>query len=119
MPLIRLKDARPADVLAADVLDSGGVLLVAKGSALTPHILGQLSKRGVERLHVLSRGDELEDQSDEQRSAIRAAVEERFRWVAGDPFMRVLKEIVLRATVVEPDEDAETPPDDGDPGAGA
>jgi hypothetical protein len=110
VPLIRLKDAHATDVLAADVLDPAGGLLVAKGTQLTAHVLQQLAKRGVDRLHVVSRGDVIAEQTDEQREAIRQAVEQRFRWVPSDPFMRALKEIVLRVSIIEPTVDEPTPP---------
>jgi hypothetical protein len=113
VPLIKLKDAQPSDVLAADVLDSRGRLLVAKGSSTTPSILQRLAKRGVERFHVVARPGDVEDRSDAHRSAIQSAVEERFRWVAGDSFMRALKEIVLRTSLPPPEDDPETPPEEG------
>lgn len=124
MPLIRLRDARPADVLAADVVDRAGGLLVAKGTPLTAHLLRQLDKRGVERVHIASRSDVVVEQSDSERAAIRQTVEHRFRWVGSDPFMRVLKDVVLRVSIIEPTVDEPPPPgppprqsDGGDPSA--
>ena len=82
--LIPLSDAEAGMVLAADLRDGGGAVLLPAGTALSASSLKSLERRGVEEVSVVA---EEPAESDEQKEAERlrrlARLERLFRHSAG------------------------------------
>jgi hypothetical protein len=89
----KLVEVEAGAVLAADVLDAHGEVLLAKGTGLTSSHLQLLRRRGVESVSVYSE-DELPPRPGELLAAQLAAYLERqervFSKVRGDPRMAAL-----------------------------
>ena len=82
---IALDDASAGMVLAADLVDGGGAILVPRGATLTDSLLGALRRRGVERCAIVV--DEEVDTAGLERERQRSLqrLERLFRHTAGMP----------------------------------
>jgi len=82
-------------VLAADLKDPCGALMLPVGTVLSRTVLDRLKARGVHSVCVVVE----EGFSDEQRETLRQQIEEhlshRFRKVDDQPLMQGLKKILL------------------------
>jgi len=98
MKKLRIELLQSGMVVAKDIMDITGKLLVAKGVTLSEQLIPRLSQRGVDLVWVES--DEEEDPfSPEEIAEIKRRIGEeldkRFRLVAQDPIMSGLKEKIL------------------------
>lgn len=89
MRIIPLKDTRIDMVLAADVHNGQGMLLLKKGVALTEKNLRMLKSWGIETLRVRQTGGEAADRPDPgiNPEKTEKAIEARFGDTLADPVM--------------------------------
>lgn len=97
----------PGMILAEDVHDADGRLLVAAGAEVSDRLVRLLTDHGIERVALRVEAPEEDPAAREQRrQAIIAATERRFRNVRGRPLMDALAAAVsafrLRENGFEP-----------------
>jgi len=82
---IALADASAGMVLAADLVDDGGAILVPRAATLTDSLLGALRRRGVERCVIVV--EEAVDAAalERERQQRLQRLERLFRHTAGAP----------------------------------
>jgi hypothetical protein len=84
-------DLKPGMVLAEDVHDADGRLLVAAGAEVSERLLRLLTEHGIELVAIrVAAPDEDPAARDQRRQAIIAAHERRFRHARGRPLMDAL-----------------------------
>ncbi len=110
MKIVKIDDAAEGAVLAKDVRNSSGQVLIHSGAVLTPEILAVLRKRGVSQLTVEEERDndvaeKSEDEIEKAEEIYREVVEQRFSNPDADPMTQYLFRAVLEhsARRVEPD----------------
>lgn len=86
-----LAEATPGTILALDLLDTYGALLLPAGTVLSEALLASLAQRGIEQIVVCdtSPGDETESAARRQRLANR--IEYLFRAAGDNIAMRELQ----------------------------
>jgi len=95
MRKLRTDQLQPGMVVAKDIMDITGKLLVAKGVTLSEKLIPRLSQREVDFVWVESDEEEISlspKEIERIKEEIRENLEKRFHLVAQDPIMRGLKE---------------------------
>ena len=87
-----LEEAQAGMVLADDVCDARGTVLLPKGAGLTETALTSLARRGVEVLAVLVPLELTDDQIAARQAELTQRLDWLFRLVGNDEPARVLKE---------------------------
>jgi hypothetical protein len=105
MRIVALKDIRPTDTLACDVVGPNQQLLCAKGVLLRPEVVKRLERYGIESLQIMSRETELKTPTEGEQARIREEVEQRFSRVGDDRFMTELKGVTTRVLLDRRDEE--------------
>ena len=98
MKKLRTDQLQPGMVVAKDIMDITGKLLVAKGVTLSEQLIPRLSQRGVDLVWVESDEEEISlspKEIERIKEEIRENLDKRFRLVAQDPIMSGLKEEIL------------------------
>lgn len=92
---VPLQQATEGMVVAADVRDAQGTLLVGAGTALTARLIEELARRNIESVP----GAVAHVPTAEERAEIVARLEERFACVRGQPPMDHLFDMVVKLRV--------------------
>lgn len=92
---VPLAEAEEGMVLAADVCDDAGQVLLSEKIGLTAARIASLAKRGVGVVQVEEEKTMTEEEMEALRADMRRRVEHVFRHAEGDPVMIQLKETVL------------------------
>ena len=98
MKKLRTDQLQPGMVVAKDIMDITGKLLVAKGVTLSEQLIPRLSQRGVDLVWVESDEEEISlspKEIERIKEEIRENLDKRFRLVAQDPIMSGLKEKII------------------------
>ncbi len=102
MKKLRTDQLQSGMVVAKDIIDITGKLLVAKGVTLSEQLIPRLNQRGVDLVWVESDEEEV-PLSPEEIEGIKKNIAEdldkRFRLVAQDPIMNGLKEKIFEYLV--------------------
>jgi len=98
MKKLRTDQLQSGMVVAKDIMDITGKLLVAKGVTLSEQLIPRLSQREVDFVWVESDEEEISlspKEIERIKEEIRENLDKRFRLVAQDPIMSGLKEKIL------------------------
>jgi hypothetical protein len=83
-----LDEIAAGDVLARELRDANGRFLLAKATKLTPELIGQLRRRGVDSVSVLV--EIPAEAAEARRRCATERLDRRFRKVVDDPVMKQL-----------------------------
>ncbi|MCW8918797.1 MAG: hypothetical protein OQL08_08290 [Gammaproteobacteria bacterium] len=91
-----LAQVAAGEVVAADVVDGQGNMLLGAGGVVNARILEQLARRGVVSLPLLVEVALSAEEVAARRAALEAQLDEQFACVRGQPLMEQLLQTVLR-----------------------
>lgn len=97
-----LAQVAAGEVVAADVVDGQGNMLLGAGGVVNARILEQLTRRGVVSLPLLVEVTLSAEEVAARRVALEAQFDERFACVRGQPLMEQLLQTVLRYRLEHP-----------------
>lgn len=102
--IVPLAEAVEGMVLATDVCDEGGQVLLSEKTGLTAARIASLAKRGVGVVQIEEEKTMTEEEVEALRTEVRERVERVFRHAGDDAVMMRLKEVVqaYRLQGVEP-----------------
>jgi len=98
MKKLRTEQLQPGMVVAKDILDITGKLLVVEGTTLDEPLIPRLAHRGVDVAWVKSDEEEIAPTQEEKEriiKEIREDLDKRFHLVAQDPIMRGLRKRIF------------------------
>lgn len=93
--LLGVASVPPGSVLADDVCDAGGSVLLPRGSAVTEAHLQGLRRRGVESLCVLVAVAEDAEEGAARAARVEARIDHLFRQAGDNPAARDLRQRIL------------------------
>jgi hypothetical protein len=103
MKMIKIDDCTDGMVLAKDVKNESGVVLLPQGSILSTGTLVSLKKHGISRLVIEEETDKSvptfsREEIERAEEMYREVVEQRFVNPAADPMVQALFKVVLEHT---------------------
>ena len=84
MKQIPLKETAQEDVLARDLVNDDGAVILHKGTKLTASIISRLGKMNIETVCVRDADDEPDEKEQQELADL---LKERFRGTDNDPFL--------------------------------
>ena len=91
MRRIVLEDAKPGDEVAEPVVSSRGVVILNKGSALTPALIDRMRKMGI--AEVMVEGDDADAPTPEDLNEVLQELDARFEGLEENRLMMMIKGI--------------------------
>jgi hypothetical protein len=90
MKIVKISEAQPGCVLAKDLRDPAGSLMLAKGGVVSEGLLNSLKRKNISEIAI-----ESEDETGEQAVQARLeALKNRFEGHGPNPFMKELERII-------------------------
>jgi hypothetical protein len=91
----RVEDVQVQSILAGDVSDKNGSILLKADAILTKDILKKISELGIASIFVYTEETESPEQLEAKRVEIQQQTEHRFRHMSDNRLMMDLKRIIL------------------------